>query len=76
MGLLLYSMCTGTLGNEHKEFLSSVTAGSYRRDTYPIKSSLISDEDCLDLLKGMLQIDPAKRLTMRAVLRHPFCRKT
>lgn len=74
LGLLLYSMCTGTLGNEHKDFLAGINAGLYRRETYPVKSALVGDDECVDLLRGMLQIDPRKRMTMRSVVRHPFCR--
>lgn len=75
LGLLLYSMCAGTLGCEHREFINSVTEKTWHRETYPIKTCYVEDSECMDLLKRMLVVDPTKRITMRGVLIHPYCRK-
>lgn len=77
LGVLLYILVAGTFpywGNNSTEILEKQLSPKY-----PIMSDNMKkiSKDCINLLKSMLQIDPAKRPTCKELLKHPWlCGKT
>ncbi|KAF1803553.1 kinase-like domain-containing protein [Mucor lusitanicus] len=68
-GAILYAMMTGHLpfDDEHMgRLLAKIKTGRYR--TLPDYLS----SDARDLIKRMLVVDPAKRMTMAEILNHPW----
>ncbi|KAI8647470.1 kinase-like domain-containing protein [Parasitella parasitica] len=68
-GAILYAMMTGHLpfDDEHMgRLLAKIKTGKYR--TLPEYLS----SDAKDLIKRMLVVDPAKRMTMAEILNHPW----
>ncbi|XP_072301483.1 serine/threonine-protein kinase pim-1-like [Eucyclogobius newberryi] len=63
LGLTLYAMLFS-----RKSLISECTSGSRRRVSFPCP---VSDE-CRDLLKGCLAINPKKRLTLEKIRDHPW----
>lgn len=70
LGVLLYAMCTGMLpfpGDEEnvQRLFRTIRAGKYE-----VPADL--PEDLLNLIAGMLEVDPARRLELSAIATHPF----
>lgn len=78
LGLLLYSICTGTLGDDHRDFLRSkvvVKGVEVPGESYPGIDE-IADPSCVDLLRNMLRCNPQERFTIDQVLEHPWVAKS
>lgn len=87
LGLLLYSMCTGTLSTEHRRFIASASNHKYL-GVFDTEKSLVypgaydriimesgGDFECIDLMKKMLRINPGERWTMEKIINHPWIAK-
>ena len=71
-GITLYYILSGTLpfrGSNIQELEKIITKGEYE------KISDVSSE-ANDIIKGMLKIDPKKRLTIDEILKHPWLKNT
>lgn len=69
-GVILYALLTGGLPFDDpdiKKLLAKVKTGAYVLPGRDICSSA-----CQDLLSRMLTVDPAQRIQMNDILRHPF----
>ena len=68
LGVILYSLVDGTLPwnyQDPKEMYQQITTGSF-----PIPNGISTQ--CIDLLKGILNPDVGKRLTIEEILMHPW----
>ena len=71
LGVCLYAMLFGTVpfkGNNMQELHSVIIKGKYS-----LKDDSLS-EDVQDLLRGMLEPEPDKRMTVKDVRRHKWLR--
>ena len=69
-GVVLYQMMTGLRpfdGNSQEEVFGLIQAGDYKFPKQPELS-----EQVKDLITRMLIVDPAKRITVAAALKHPW----
>lgn len=70
-GVILYVMLTGTLPfdseGDHYDVIQTVLKGKFRFPKAPDISGLAKD-----LIIRMLQSDPAQRISMKSLWRHPF----
>ncbi|KAK1863095.1 hypothetical protein I4F81_005658 [Pyropia yezoensis] len=69
-GVLLYNILSGALpfdGNNIKEVLRRVRSGKYE---FPEAEWRDISDDAKDLVAGLLELDPKKRLTAHAALQH------
>lgn len=76
LGVLTYNMLSGKLpfdGNNIKEVLRRVRAGRY---TFPGEEWDDMSDDAKDFIRGLLELDPKKRLTAREALAHPWLTST
>lgn len=72
LGVLAYNMLSGKLpfdGNNIKEVLRRVRSGRY---TFPDAEWGDISETAMSFIRGLLEIDPKKRLTAREALQHPW----
>jgi len=68
LGVLLYTMTTGTLpweGQNLKEVMKNIAIGNL------VVPDFLSS-DCLDLIKRILTVDPRKRATITEIIIHPW----
>ncbi|GAB0488965.1 hypothetical protein MMPV_000180 [Pyropia vietnamensis] len=71
-GVLLYNILSGALpfdGNNIKEVLRRVRSGKYE---FPEAEWRDISDDAKDLVAGLLELDPKKRLTAHAALQHSW----
>jgi len=71
-GVLLYNILSGALpfdGNNIKEVLRRVRSGKY---TFPEAEWRDISDSAKDLVAGLLEYDPKRRLTARAALQHEW----
>lgn len=76
LGVLAYNMLSGKLpfdGNNIKEVLRRVRAGRY---TFPAEEWQDISAEAKDFIRGLLELDPKKRLTAREALAHPWVTST
>lgn len=76
LGVLTYNMLSGKLpfdGNNIKEVLRRVRAGRY---TFPAEEWDDMSDEAKDFIRGLLELDPKKRLTAREALAHPWLTST
>lgn len=72
LGVLAYNMLSGKLpfdGNNIKEVLRKVRAGKY---TFPDGEWADISSEAKDLIKGLLEVNPKKRLSAKQALAHPW----
>lgn len=72
LGIILFALCCGRLpfkGNSFKELRESIISSDY---TLPKHVQTSSYADYLDLVSKLLVNDPARRLTIPAILAHPW----
>ncbi|KAJ3378555.1 hypothetical protein HDU92_007315 [Lobulomyces angularis] len=78
LGILLYSCSTGLLSaKEHSNFFQLCCLNKFDKKCYPIENNynfakIKSEEELVDLIKGMLMIDPKERFTINDCLKHKF----
>ncbi|OHS97745.1 CAMK family protein kinase [Tritrichomonas foetus] len=68
LGVILYTMVVGNFPwnvNNHSIMIRQIMRASYK-----IPNSV--SEQCSDLIKKMLQIDPQKRISLEDICKHPF----
>lgn len=71
MGVILYEALSGQLpfkGTTQQALFKAIQRGLYE----PLPAHISSD--CKDLVRRMLTVDPALRITMDDILKHPWCR--
>lgn len=71
MGVILYEALTGKLpfqGTSSALLFKAIQRGVYE----PLPANISAD--CKDLVRKMLTVDPAARITMEEILKHPWCR--
>lgn len=71
-GVIMYILLTGRPpfnGANEEEIMKKIQGGTYDMKKYPWG---IISEEAKDLLKSLLQVDPEKRYTAEAALRHPW----
>lgn len=76
LGVLAYNMLSGKLpfdGNNIKEVLRRVRAGRYN---FPDSEWADISPDAKDFIRGLLELDPKKRLTAKVALKHPWLNST
>lgn len=76
LGVLAYNMLSGKLpfdGNNIKEVLRRVRTGKY---SFPAAEWDDISHDAKDFIRGLLELDPKKRLTAREALEHPWLTST
>lgn len=70
-GVILYVMLTGTLpfdsDENYSDVIRTVLVGKYR---FPREANLSTHAK--DLISRMLESDPHRRISMKAIWRHPF----
>mmetsp|Transcript_34711 Transcript_34711/g.53267 ORF Transcript_34711/g.53267 Transcript_34711/m.53267 type:complete len:108 (+) Transcript_34711:3564-3887(+) len=57
------------IGELQKKYVKSIQANLKKNDVY----GLAKHEGLLDLIKQMLEVDPAERISPKEVLGHRFC---
>ena len=76
LGVLSYNMLSGKLpfdGNNIKEVLRRVRAGRY---TFPDSEWADISQEAKSFIRGLLELDPKKRLTANEALAHPWLTST
>lgn len=76
LGVLAYNMLSGKLpfdGNNIKEVLRRVRAGKY---SFPPSEWDDISDDAKDFIRGLLELDPKKRMTAREALEHGWLTST
>ncbi|KAL5037554.1 hypothetical protein BDV3_007327 [Batrachochytrium dendrobatidis] len=71
LGLVLYAMVYGAIPDETRGLLDE-TLDLLKNDYLPAEFDKTVSEDCLDLIKRMLMIDPSKRITVNEILCCPW----
>lgn len=72
VGVNAYALVQGCfpfLGGDVRELHSNITKGGLK---FPVKVS----RDCESLIRGLLEIDPNRRLTIEQIAAHPFIRNS
>ena len=77
LGILLYTLLAGFLpfqGKDAEEVADNIKAGNYNFDHPEFNSTKVSDE-CKDLIKNLLKVDPYSRFSANDAVNHPCFKK-
>lgn len=73
LGVVLYTLLAGFQPFYHPDPIveeNRVFSGDLR---FPNSSFQYISDDAMDLIEGMLEVDPRKRLSINQILHHPWC---
>ena len=72
LGVILYVMLSGRppfYGKSNKDIYKTILKGEYRLDVKGVRNL---NKSVLDLVKGLIELDPEKRLSSEEAYKHPW----